>query len=565
MAASATIHNLMIRRALLALAAIAASLLLVLGTAALPAQAQSITIKTVNTTEDEDNTDGDCSLREAIQAANTNAAVDACTAGSSTEEDTIGFALGTSATITLDSQLPNITDAAGLAINGGQADIAINGQGDDGPDRAFWIDSGAKLALDNMTVTQAVVLNGPGGAIHNDGGELSVTQSTFSGNRASLGVLPFGGGGGAIYNDGGEVTVSESTFSENTTSGFGSPPDVVEGGGAIHNTSGTLTVSDTTFSGNGTDNLDSSGGGILDVGGLVTITNSTFVANNSDIGGGIAFWKPPLGEELGAHHTVTNSTFSGNAAFDEASNIYCETTPSQDCGFPGDPDDVHLQIRNTIVANSAGRDGNCNDLPISDGGYNISDDASCGFDQANNSHSSTDPLLDPTIPLGMPPAWQGLQDNGGPTMTIALQQRSPAIDAIPTGANGCATDITQDQRGVARPRDGNNDGTSGCDIGAFERDAPTITRVKPVPGSGIRDRTPLIAATVRDAQTNLAKTNIKLFVDGNRKTTFSYDPSTGRLSYTSGQLSFGRHTVKIVATDGVNTTTKSWRFKVVRG
>jgi CSLREA domain-containing protein len=36
----------------------------------------------VTTTEDELNSDGDCSLREAIQAANTDSAVDACAAGS---------------------------------------------------------------------------------------------------------------------------------------------------------------------------------------------------------------------------------------------------------------------------------------------------------------------------------------------------------------------------------------------------------------------------------------------------------------------------------------------------
>ena len=35
----------------------------------------------VNTADDEDNSDGDCSLREAVRAANTNAAVDACAAG----------------------------------------------------------------------------------------------------------------------------------------------------------------------------------------------------------------------------------------------------------------------------------------------------------------------------------------------------------------------------------------------------------------------------------------------------------------------------------------------------
>src|SRR5690242_7952991 len=50
---------------------------------------------TVNTTTDELNNDGDCSLREAIQAANTNAAVDRCTAGTLTPIDEIIVPPGT--------------------------------------------------------------------------------------------------------------------------------------------------------------------------------------------------------------------------------------------------------------------------------------------------------------------------------------------------------------------------------------------------------------------------------------------------------------------------------------
>src|SRR3712207_9265977 len=53
--------------------------------------------------------------------------------------------------------------------------------------------------------------------------------------------------------------------------------------------------------------------------------------------------------------------------------------------------------------------------------------------------------------------------------------RSPAIDLIPQGTNGCATDLTEDQRGETRPKG------QGCDAGAFEAEddrapaAPTIT------------------------------------------------------------------------------------------
>ena len=50
-------------------------------------------IITVNTTDDELNGDGDCSLREAIRAANLNAAIDGCTAGSG--DDTIIIPDGT--------------------------------------------------------------------------------------------------------------------------------------------------------------------------------------------------------------------------------------------------------------------------------------------------------------------------------------------------------------------------------------------------------------------------------------------------------------------------------------
>jgi hypothetical protein len=92
--------------------------------------------------------------------------------------------------------------------------------------------------------------------------------------------------------------------------------------------------------------------------------------------------------------------------------------------------------------------------------------------------------------------------------------------------------------------------------------APTITKVRPVPGSKTRDTTPLIAATVRDAQRNLAKANIRLFVDGRRKATFSYNATTDKLSYVSKKLKFGKHAVKIMATDGGLSATKRWSFKV---
>src|SRR5208282_6662196 len=82
-----------------------------------------------------------------------------------------------------------------------------------------------------------------------------------------------------------------------------------------------------------------------------------------------------------------------------------------------------------------------------------------------------------------------LQNNGGPTQTIALFSTSPAVDAIPLSPVNYCTDtsgnpVTTDQRGVTRPQG------SGCDIGAFElnqtqagQKSQTISFTQAAPGT----------------------------------------------------------------------------------
>ncbi len=97
--------------------------------------------------------------------------------------------------------------------------------------------------------------------------------------------------------------------------------------------------------------------------------------------------------------------------------------------------------------------------------------------------------------------------------------------------------------------------------------APTITNFRPAPNSKIRNRSPLISATVKDAEDNLSAADIKLFLDGNpiAAADFSYDPATDRLSYKSKQLSGGGHTVRVVATDTKGSSTQeTWGFRVRR-
>ena len=350
---------------------------LVLAYASNPAWAAGIT---VNTTDDNETDDGLCTLREAINTANSDTTPPGeqlpqdCVQGSGA--DTINFNLGQSATITLNSTLGQltITDADGLTIDGGDAEITVSGGRSV---RVFFVDHG-NLTLNKLTVSKGYA----------DGDENPSDE--------------FGGG---AYNYGGTLTISNSTFSDNES---------FTAGGGVATEQGTVIVTDSTFS----DNIAEGGGG----------------------GGGI--YKHTLGTL-----EVINSTFSGNSAvFGGGINSNGSAT-----------------LKNTIVAdNSASLSGPDVNGTFTSQGYNLIGDGtdSTGFtqagDQVGTAESPLDPMLGP------------LQNNGGPTKTHALLTGSPAIDAIPSDANGCGTDFATDQRGVARPKDGDTDGTAACDIGAFE-------------------------------------------------------------------------------------------------
>jgi hypothetical protein len=313
------------------------------------------------------------------------------------------------------------------------------------------------IANDNggtLTVTDSTFSgNGSsvGGAIVN-GGTLTVTNSTFSGNSASS--LMFGGGaiasnspgtfivtnsifsannaraGGAILNVGtGPLTVTNSTFSSNSTG-------VIGGGGAIYNFAATVAVTTSTFSGN-----SASGSGAIENYGTLSVTNSTFADNNSAHSGAGAIGN-------GGTLTVTNSTFSGNGSGAIENVALCGSELTAPCP---------ATLTNTIVANST-QGGNCSGTMTTDGGHNIDDGTTCGFSAANGSLSSTNPQLD----------LAGLANNGGPTKTIALQAGSPAIDAGDESICAAAPVNSLDQRGYVRP----GTGATNCSIGAYEFDSP---------------------------------------------------------------------------------------------
>ena len=166
----------------------------------------------------------------------------------------------------------------------------------------------------------------------------------------------------------------------------------------------------------------------------MTLINSTVSGNRADdaFEGQVNSGVRNVGGNLRlVNATITNNTQEGST---EARGISSED---------GERGAGTLTLVGTLIAE---HEMNCEGSLTSEG-YNLDSDGSCGFDQETDL-SNADPNLEP------------LEDNGGPTLTRALQEGSPAVDAIP--ADACEVDT--DQRGVSRPQG------EACDIGAFERE-----------------------------------------------------------------------------------------------
>jgi CSLREA domain-containing protein len=259
---------------------------------------------TVDTDADELNVDGDCSLREAIQAANTDAAVDACAAGSGA--DIVGFA-------------PAL-DGAIVILSGGQLDIldSLSVVGPPGlvlisaasNSRVFEIVDGATVELQDLIVQDGLDL-GEGGCIQN-AGALSLTRVSMDacavfGSDGTGGAGGQPGLGGALWTSG-DVVAVDCTFSTNFAfggqggnTGAGSPSGgggAGMGGAAFIAPGGSLLMDrclvrgNAAFGGNATAGNGGAGagmgGGVFNRQGTFRATNTTFTQNVASGGAGAA-------------------------------------------------------------------------------------------------------------------------------------------------------------------------------------------------------------------------------------------------------------------------------------
>jgi hypothetical protein len=387
-----------------------------------------------------------------------------------------------SGTIALQSDLPALT--ANITISGpGSAALTISIPGEVS---AVLTNSAANTAaltgltisasLDNygtFTLDDVIVGNqfNPGHAGLYNSGTMTLSRCTFTGNRVPNGnadsiendgainldhcsITNNGGGDGSIYNTGSltmdnSIVVAHYYFTSSS--------------GGIVNDGGIVVLRNCSIS----NNVSVEGGGIWNAGSLA-VTNCVINSNRS------VYSDPPTpggGLYNFGYAILQNTTVSGNSAMGQGGGIWndgslrllnctiASNTASMGYQQPGSgggvwnstSDRTLFQSRNSIIAGN--KSVTTNQTLVADDihgnldsfGHNIilSGNGWTGFD--NTDLIGVDPLLGP------------LQDNGGPTLTHALKQGSPAINAVdPTGAP------VDDQRGVPRPQG------PGIDIGAFE-------------------------------------------------------------------------------------------------
>ncbi len=415
----------------------------------------------VTTTEDELNSDGDCSLREAVQAANTNTAVDDCIAGSG-YLDTITLGPGTYTLL-----LHGVEDSN----MGGDLDILED-----------LIINGSNRA--NTIIELPPPEGGPYTDRVIDTFDVNFTASDLTIRQGH----PQGAGGGILHRDN-ALELTNVNIHSNTGQACG--------GGVYISGSGPAVLTNVHIY----DNHASCGGGIRSYGPLEIISSLIELNTSSGQGGGISIgWEEPYDT------VIRNSTISGNDAGSHGGGLYIEnpgvieltnltiTENQADIdgsggGFGGgiyiDGKVTNLTISNSLIADNMiagsyyvnGVDCHRSSAAaFSSSGYNLqgvlSTSDNCDFSASGDMQGSTSSPLDPLI--------GPLSENGGPTRTHALLDGSPGIDMgspLTPGSGGSSCSAT-DQRGWGRPIDGNSDGTATCDIGAYELHPTNVTKTE---------------------------------------------------------------------------------------
>jgi hypothetical protein len=491
------------------------------------------------------------SLRDAITQAN---------ADPGAQDDTINFAV--SGTITLNSALPNVTRDLDI-IGPGAANLTVQANS---AAPAFTMFNNPTMGND-LDIYDLTLANSLNSAISN-AGCLCVIDSVLSGNSASL--------GGAITSWGGMLTISNSIFSNNTAVAWGGAVYAADGtatisnstfsgnsssssfGGAIYNFFDTMSIDSSTFSGNAAGS-SGAGGAVYSAHSPLSIAASTFTGNVADFGGAI-FIAGFAGDTL----SVVNSTFTANHAFGQGGALYngyfsfqgtisnstiagnYVDSTGQGGGIFVGSGTGSLVLYDTIVAGNTkgtGAGATFSDIEGLLSFPSLSAYDLIGDGSLSNLTNGVNGNIVGTAANPIDPRLGPLQDNGGPTQTMALLSGSPAIDAG-SNANAPATD----QRGLTRIVNGT------IDIGAYEvqttvNQPPTVAiaaSANPNPVSGTSTNLSVLGAD-DGGESNLTYTWSE--VGGPGRVTFGTNGSNAAKNDTATFAQAGAYTLRATITD----------------
>src|SRR5262249_22240372 len=310
------------------------------------------------------------------------------------------------------------------------------------------LDSNKNLTIDGAGNGITVDGSGAGNRVFqiDNGNSVFISGLTITGGSAGA----FNGGGG-IFNAG-LLTLNNSTVAGNPA---------FEGGGILNASNGTMIMSGDTVNNNTTSG--DNGGGINNSGKL-TIINCTIAANQDISGGGIA---------NGGVLMMANSTVASNSV------------------VGGDGGGIYtlggvLDLLSTIVFNpnsgAATKNEVLGQITKAQGNlFGFGTSGIAGGGDLGGEKFNFNPLLGP------------LQNNGGPTATMALLPGSPALGAgVSTSLIPGLSVPTTDQRGDPRP-------ANSIDIGAFQTQPPP----PPVNGPQILSLSPIVEGALRRTLTVL--------------------------------------------------------------
>ena len=411
---------------------------------------------TVTTDLDTDAADGECSIREAILAANSDQFYQECPAGSG--DDRIVFSLTPPVTIRLTASLPQITASVRIAgpggdqvsIDGGHSYALLNLNSPPG--------GGAFLFVEGITLERGF---GSGAQVSSLGRAL-FRRVRFVDNRNST------GGGGLFVGTEAQVAVEDCLFEGNEA--------LLTDGGAISTRAGShVEIRGSTLVGN---HAARDGGGLYCQIGTATIEHSTFTGNTAGENGGgifVGFGDP---EAVIRHSTVTGNT-AGVSGEGSGGGIALLTHNG----------DVSFTLENTVIAKNrddapAGPEGDTPDLACIDNVVLVHSATSfLGSNPgcellfpAGNPNADGNFIGSAAVPLS--PQLDILRDLGGetPVHMPLLSPLSPLLD------HGSCPNAAADQRGYGAPAGGRpvdlpgigDPGGDGCDIGAVEFDGVAI-------------------------------------------------------------------------------------------